>query len=97
VDTEPLVGCVPLQPPEAVHVCAPLAFQLNVIVWPELTVVELGSNEIDGLMPLAAEVVDEPPPPGVTASPSQAANADRAAHANIHAKVRVTRARVLRA
>jgi hypothetical protein len=98
VDTEPLVGCVPLQPPEAVHVCAPLALQVKVIVWPELTLVELDSNEIDGFTLVVAAEAAAPLPSGATMlSPSQAAIAEKIAHAKTHAKARMTRAGVLRA
>lgn len=98
MDTEPLVGCVPLQPPEAVHVCAPLAFQVKVIVWPELTLVELDSNEIDGFTSVVAAVAAVPPPSGAAMlSPSQAANAEKIAQAKTQAKARMTRAGVVRA
>jgi len=42
VDKLPLVGCVPLQPPDAVQVCALLALQVNVALSPIGTV--LGVN-----------------------------------------------------
>jgi hypothetical protein len=95
VETDPLTGRVPLQPPEAAQFCAPLAFQVNVTGSPELTLLGLNCKEIDGL---AAEVVaapDESPlPPGVKESPSQAANADTNAKANTQREAPATIRRV---
>jgi hypothetical protein len=82
VATEPLVGRVPLHPPEAMQVCAPLAFQLKVTGSPEFTLVALNCKEIDGLAAVvAAFAVASPLLPGVKESPSQAANKEITAHA----------------
>jgi hypothetical protein len=74
VETEPLVGWVPLQPPEAVQICAPLAFQLNVTGSPEFTLFALNCKEIDGFATAGVAALATPLPPGVRESPSQAAN-----------------------
>jgi hypothetical protein len=81
VETEPLVGRVPLHPPEAVQVCAPLAFQLKVTGSPEFTLLALTCKEIDGLATAVVAAAASPLPADVRESPSQAANDEITAHA----------------
>ncbi len=51
----PLVGWVPLQPPEAVQLSAPLALHFKVTEWPAVTVFELGVKFTAGLATAATE------------------------------------------
>ncbi len=81
METEPLVGRVPLQPPEAVQVCAPLAFQLKVTGSPEFTLLALTCKEIDGLATAVVAAAASPLPADVRESPSQAAKDEITAHA----------------
>lgn len=81
METEPLVGRVPLQPPEAVQVCAPLAFQLKVTGSPEFTLLALTCKEIDGLATAVVAAAASPLPADVRESPSQAAKDEITTHA----------------
>lgn len=88
VDSEPLVGCVPLHPPEAVQVSALLALQVSVIAWPDLMLAALGCSETDGLTFVVPADVGVPLPSGVRLSPSQAANVAQTAPTRSHAGAR---------
>lgn len=81
VAMDPLTVRVPLQPPEAAQLWAPLALQVSVTACPEATVLGLNSSEIEGLTAAAAAV---PPPDELTASCSQAASVETTAQANNH-------------
>jgi hypothetical protein len=93
VEIEPLGGRVPLQPPEALQFCAPLAFQLKVTGSPEFTVLGLNCKEIDGLASVRVAALASPLPPCVRESPSQAAKDDKdeiTAHAKSERKALAT-------
>ena len=90
METEPLVGRVPLQPPEAVQVCAPLAFQLKVTGSPEFTLLALTCKEIDGLATAVVAAAASPLPADVRESPSQAAKDEITAHAKSHREALAT-------
>ncbi len=61
VSADPLVGCVPLQPPDAVHESTLLVLQVSVEVSPDATMVGLAERLMVGAEAEAAD--DDPPPP----------------------------------
>jgi hypothetical protein len=48
----PLVGCVPLQPPDAAQVCASFAFHCNVARVPMTTLLLVATKVTAGIIPL---------------------------------------------
>jgi hypothetical protein len=69
----PLMGCVPLQPPEAVQDWALLAFHVKVTEWPDSTDPALDCRAMTGLKALEEVPVAEPSPPCSIESPPHAA------------------------
>ncbi len=73
---------MPLQPPDAVQLCAPLAVQLKVTGSPALTLVALNCSEIEGFATAGVAVLASPLPFGVKLSPSHAASEEISAQAS---------------
>jgi hypothetical protein len=91
----PLVGCGPLQPPEAVQLCAPLALQLKATEWPTATLLGLGTKVTVG----AARVLPVSVPAALLSDeelPLQAASAAAAHPSAKRSRPALTRGRRIR-
>jgi hypothetical protein len=74
VDRVPLIGWTPLQPPDALQLCASLALQCRVAFCPISTVLGVNSRLIVGFVFFAAAVAASALDKGVKPSPEQAAS-----------------------